>query len=967
MKRLSRTNWLTPVLILFALTPLLWFVGRPGVIIDGVDTNFPLDPNVWFARRLWLWNSTSNAGVNLASSTAGLFFHFVQVVPFTLGASLQLTEIISLVFWFGLLVLAAYIFAKQLTPHHKIAQLVIVTLYVYNTYLFNTWENVKVSNIALVVGLPLVLSLFLASTRKKIATHRVVAVSALIGLLISGSGINPAYFIAIVGAICLASFVYGNFKGAIAIIASLVMTNIYWIISTIRQLFFADTKVASLVDYGLTNWLDSLSENTSLLNVFRLQGAWDWYAKDAAGAPLYIPYAPNFLTRFPFVAFSLGLVALVLFSLAISQKTKRKQTAFFALMLVISVFIGTGSHPPTGVLYKLLVTKFAFLSFFRSPWYIFAPYTALATAALVGVLFAHKLKYSRWLAVILVFGNLVYTYPLVTGKIFRPDSLNGFYIQFPDYVFATKSWLEANPKSGRILTYPGDDIERFNWGYTGVETILGLFSDRELIFSGLNSTSTANSKLIGALYTSLRRNQPEFARNISSRLNISQIFNKHDQSSLWGDLPETIQGYPTTQFGQWNFMDLPMEWQLPKLFVADKLYMVATPDSQELIAGFLDKETGFVNQNDSVVKQIPNVSRVSGTVVLATNSQLTDFTNYTSASRKQTKALHEYSVDEVRYEINLEKGGEFAPMLEKINLDKFGVDWQSGLAVQVDGTDWVWQAQGAEDAIVFAPIHLSAGHHVIRLTLAPKNLLAEYPDVLAMTNRDSVEQDELLTVDHLDTNQPYLIEFDYRNHYGEPSFVRIEQKSDSVNYKFSAEMPPFSPEWTHFNFYFNPIITQGTKLDIKPAAPTAIANPLGTKLEYANFGMYRVFTNRLVLISQPTETFGSGNVDFTQISPIKYSGTVTDATGNQLLVFSENYSRDWKLTIFAADGSPLDYDPLHFSVNLFANGWLIENSGDEYRFEITYKPQTMYIVSLIASLIFVGGVGTYSLYRKWKN
>src|SRR3990167_10863375 len=119
-----KQNWLIIILILFSLTPVIWFLGRGGVLINGSDTNFPLDPIICFKRRFFVWNDVANAGTNFASSTAGFFFHLIQVIPFSLGAPLQLTQMISLVFWFSLIIFSGFVFAKVIIPRNRLAQLV---------------------------------------------------------------------------------------------------------------------------------------------------------------------------------------------------------------------------------------------------------------------------------------------------------------------------------------------------------------------------------------------------------------------------------------------------------------------------------------------------------------------------------------------------------------------------------------------------------------------------------------------------------------------------------------------------------------------------------------------------------------------------------------------------------------------------------------------------------------------------
>src|SRR5688572_4044086 len=137
MKQFLSKYWIWLVLALFALVPFLWFQGRWGSLVNGVDTNFPLHPAMWLQRRLYVWNSVGNAGADFSASTAGLFFHSIQTIPYVIGYLLYQVELISFVFWFGLIVFSSYIFARILVPHNKFAQLLIVCLYTFNTYIFN--------------------------------------------------------------------------------------------------------------------------------------------------------------------------------------------------------------------------------------------------------------------------------------------------------------------------------------------------------------------------------------------------------------------------------------------------------------------------------------------------------------------------------------------------------------------------------------------------------------------------------------------------------------------------------------------------------------------------------------------------------------------------------------------------------------------------------------------------------------
>jgi hypothetical protein len=124
--------WFWWVVVALCLTPLIWFWGKGDVLINGLDTNFPLNPLVWFKRRFFVWYDLANGGSDFSSSVSGVFFHLIQVVPYLLGFKLQAVEIFSLVVWFSLVVVSSLFFVKSIGIRNKISQLVFVLIYSFN-------------------------------------------------------------------------------------------------------------------------------------------------------------------------------------------------------------------------------------------------------------------------------------------------------------------------------------------------------------------------------------------------------------------------------------------------------------------------------------------------------------------------------------------------------------------------------------------------------------------------------------------------------------------------------------------------------------------------------------------------------------------------------------------------------------------------------------------------------------------
>src|SRR5271157_381991 len=87
------------------------------------------------------------------------------------------------------------------------------------------------------------------------------------------------------------------------------------------------------------------------------------------------------------------------------------------------------------------------------------------------------------------------------------------------------------------------------------------------------------------------------------------------------------------------------------------------------------------------------------------------------------------------------------------------------------------------------------------------------------------------------------------------------------------------------------------------------------------------------------ESFG-----WNELSPTAYSAHV-ESNDPFVLVFLESYDEHWKVYV---NGNPVP-ERDHQEVNAFANGWLINQTGD-LRISIQYETQSILLVSIVASL-----------------
>lgn len=975
-------------ILLLSLTPITWLWGRGGILINGSDTNFPLDPVSWFLRRLYVWNPSLNAGTEFSFSTAGTFFHFLQVVPTLLGVGLQGTQIINLVFWFSLVIVFSYLLATRLFPEKVAPRLVFVVLYAFNIYLFNTWENVKVSNLALVSTIPFGIYILL-SLRKKLITYSSAGLlSAILGIVAMGGGINPAYFSTLFFVLFIfyltTIFIPLDFKEVkdrtkeFAFVSLIViLVNLHWILPTISFIVTTIGPTGSIDKIGYTNWVDSLSQNTSLLNILRVQGAWDWYAFDSStNLPLYIPYALNYFFRFPFIAFSFFITFLSLISL-IARKGKDNlgNYVFFASLLVIGAFLGAGTHFPTGILFRqILINKLPFFSLFRSPWYIFTPLVTIAYAGLVAYL-VDRIK-PRFLnilfALILIVGNLTYTYPLVTGKIFRPKLPDNFLIRFPQYVFDAQKWLNSkeNYERGRIISFPDDEIERFKWGYNGIDSIVGLISPSEVLFNPLNTPEAPVSQLLREVYDSLRKGEIENAENVASVLGSAWLFQKNDQSSLSLELPDGFSNFPVTSFDKWNFFEFPTPKKvIPRVRAVANMYLGFPSTEGAKLAGVLPSESILINPKDSIVELLPKEVDLYGNVILAQNSQLETFTKLRNSSYKLSDHLGSRDLSVVDYDFFIPVDGSYKLMLERYAIEKFGINPALPLDVLIDGQKYSLATEKVTDSYVYmtSPA-IAKGSHSLRLTLNNPNLIdggdfegatnytqkgdAEFTIIqdggnrfISIFNRSQKDTSAIFKLKAFDPMAIYHIEVKYKQIYGSMASILGSQFRTQGPLKSQILGMPNYPEWGTFSFYYEPIKTK-SDLDIALNAER-INDALGTKVYYDDLSARPIFTNKLILVKENAKDISTPMVTFTRVNPTEYVGEVTGASGPHVLLFSDNYSMGWALEI---NGTNVNQDQ-HFSGNLYANAWFIDKSPESYKFKLRYKPQSMKVVGGAISIL----------------
>jgi hypothetical protein len=87
------------------------------------------------------------------------------------------------------------------------------------------------------------------------------------------------------------------------------------------------------------------------------------------------------------------------------------------------------------------------------------------------------------------------------------------------------------------------------------------------------------------------------------------------------------------------------------------------------------------------------------------------------------------------------------------------------------------------------------------------------------------------------------------------------------------------------------------------------------------------------------------NFEWNELSPTSYTAHV-ESKGAFVLVFLESYDENWQVSV---NGNPVS-ETNHYQVNAFANGWLINSTG-ELTISVQYEAQNVFFISVIASLV----------------
>ncbi len=1022
------------IVFILGLVPLLWF--KSGCIINGPDVCFPLAPVRFFINRFFTWNHLNNTGLSSASNITTIFFHGIQAFFYWISSSLFLTQKASYCFWFTAICLSMYYFISVIQKENpnRLQRFVAVLVYAFNPFVFNIWEVAKAAELSSLVAMPVMLGFFIQGLDGRLNYLKASVFAGLLSLLFSEMGASPSVFVMPVG-ICLGYFVFyciiEILKGARVehlfllfgflglFFGVYLLFNFFWILPYSFELLNTlktSTSKEVLEAFNMVNWLKGISTHTSILNVIRFQGAWDWYYS-WQGEP-YVAYAKTYFNHSFFLLMSVALPILAYMAVLFKRN---KEVLFFMVVAFIGTLFATGAHPPFGCIFLWITKKIPVFLVFRSPYYKFSLATLFAYAYLVSVSVSaiyHKCNFSKrfkasfrisstkeyklvpnLLILILIIFYLSYNFPMLTGKIIPQDRKKLFplHLKIPPYVFETTKWLDEQGEGFRLLSLPRENLDTYRWGYGAPTNLLNLIESNVPVIWG-RAAFAGKNEIRDLFYDNLYNQFSVNVYKILRLLSVKYIWLRHDAwYDFYGDtispadLKEKIMRMKPVQFtkriGEWEFYKVPNTSELIGVVYRGNMVFGDIKALAALCNRHNIDDSAFIFEEQNSEEKIN---------YLFQTDLIKEITFFNYPADKIKDKLKERKLNYKNYNFSLFYTTDILPfefksdyaLAEGIKVEKkLGFSSPENLE---DGEDWMWLYTNKKPNIIITNSYNK--EQMVNLIF----------DVFSYETDRSLYiylNDNLLQCPHLEANKVTTIKLKKlallpgRNVISFYTPCKLERrKGHLVSFAFRDfricsllyRGKVFIPQDGYYNidvFPYSLEVLEKNDINLEEGKEFIIdgksvrldyagENHLRKQKIYLNEGMHTFkigqFSTEDYYVEFSTYTKRKESINkkikFTQCNPTKYKLT-SDIDRPCFIIFNEAYSPNWKLY---ADGADIK---THFKVNGYANAWYIDSEQAEIQhlileFWLQRLTKLGGLISLISAVLILSMLITHRT-KKW--
>jgi hypothetical protein len=987
-------------IILLGLTPLLWF--HSDFIINSEDMALP--PDFWKWRNIfYVWNEQVSVGTNYILTVPAVIFQTITALPQILGATAAESQRIMFVIWFTIPGLTMYWMMREFVrgDGSRAAALMAVGLYMFNLYQIPMWIGFSIANLCAYATLPAVLVLVRRVWQEKRLFSGWGLALVLVLLIASGAAINPpllAVLLMFMSVYLVNLFVSEGglsdpesrrqlLKFIPGFALAFVAVQSFWIIPFLGQYLLN----LSLVDLAKTaeniestGWLTGISANTGLLNVLRMQADWTWYQ---GWMEPYTTYSSAYRTNIVLLVFAWIPFTLAAIGAWSGKGTYRK---FFGWATAASLLLSMGSNGfIMKPVYTWLVENIPLFWIIRSPWYKFGIITALGFAYLGGLGAAVLYQRTRSfltvkeqpakisMVILLFLANLVYTYPLVLGKMFplphERTVLPSRHADVPEYVWEASRWIDEQKEFSRIITLPESTSWIYPWGFSGSMPAVFQFSHRPVVFPFFNKLAfnSGSNDLLKLYYRSLYEgwtdHTGEFARLLGSRYILHESDVRYKLFAGDTDDPAFIRERLSRQ----------SDIELAKSFGAWDIYRLKDGVERIYAAPAITPVIGDFN---TLVPIIALDRRLDAPAFLLSEG---------NSSRILNKALSEWPlktiqvagthIEDLKERIN---SGELVPRNTPIAFTWHSQQMKSSVqraargVILIKESGFFPEEKNGIDTYWWMEINKGKHFRVINQTdhtvisnlslttisfKTPRTLYTYLNDtLLKVTAMLAPDQEHTVIVPNI-TLQPGENILSFYSPYG------LEKRGErNLSFGFkpgSIKVGPMNYEadwWTpakdtyrlrvhssndrlsekHNKLFFDgQPISNGSEVRVA-------AGPHHLALEQESSEDYSVqLTPASGKVRENTQSPG---LDVERVSPTEFRIRASSSSP-YFLVFNESYNPFWRISV---NGKRIDE---HFVVNGYANGYYIDQTGD-HEIRLYYWPQILFnvggAISLITILVF---------------
>ena len=956
------------IVLVASLLAVVWF--HDGFILGTAEAKIPFY-NLERFREItsWAWtdfNLGNSTSLIIASGPTWWFLSQIQ------GTGIPGFIIQAFCFWFIFISagMGIYWLTKTLFPDLGKRYLILAVLfYFFNPLsLVNVWNRFLYNYMVFWALLPVALFILIKGLkeRKLILGVMLALTLTLFSYALSGYVFNLLIWFVLIFTWLFFIFIYlekkfifYSVKFFVLILVSFMLLNFFWVLPTFNYVTSASTakEISSFVTTeGNLYTLNILSQKLgNLIDISRLTQFVFYLNEGPKWASFYL--SPVLII----IMFTIS--GLILFG--IYRQKRDKGALFLGILFVLGVFLAKGNNPPFGKLFQFFFEKISVLQIFRDPFEKFgfilslsaAPLFALGVREFSGI-FNNRIKAPIYfISLFFILGVL--GYPFFTGLVFtsksppNDDYLIGYKVKVPDYYKQANDWLESQGNNFRFIGFPlGDEGMTFKWekGYQGVEPSEILFSTPGITF---NTTIPYYSQIAEKLERLLFQ-QEDFYK-VANLLNVRYFMVRNDVDIRERRLrmPEAIVAVlsrnekegkvkKVAQFGELTFWE-NLKWENRTVYVATNIVSVS-PQAKII-------EVLFPQVEDQVV--------LVGPIDIAKDKESLNIiypeTNVFYKKQQRCFQLIGDFENPKKYSVNIDEQSEYELLLDDVNLSSNEASLAARFKVSVD--DQLLQSTDqfiGGNRISYGKVNLTAGKHEISIIRpASSNLVSAPDDIILKTPKGNNQAS--FKIENFNPYSRYLINFDYVTKSGQQLIFYFQQNNDMTREgKIIAEClnPNILNQGSNFSDSINVSDIYAPKRSDEAGVLFSVSPGQDTEATIKNLSVNRLIEPQPILVKRnPVVTAEVPLITYTKINPTKYSVRVSGAKDSFILVLSELFNNGW---IARFDDNTTANT--HFLANAYANGWLIDKTGD-FNLTLEFSPQRLLdIGKIISGLSILGGL-----------